>query len=73
MASHSGSSASRTPAAQYQLNARRKAGNQPDYVLESLGGGRREENRTRSSGESQEELTKVQHTMIAKVNVDQLV
>ena len=56
------------------MNARHNASNQTDYILESMGENRRESPRVRASGESQEGLTKVhQHTLIAKIDVDQLV
>lgn len=74
MASHSASNMSHTPAGHYQMNARHNASNQTDYILESMGENRRESPRVRASGESQEGLTKVhQHTLIAKIDVDQLV
>lgn len=74
MASHSASSMSHTPAAHYQMNARRNGGNQPEFNLESMGQTRREAHGVRGSGESQEGLTKGHHhVLIAKVDVDRLV
>lgn len=72
MPSHSASN--HTPAAHYQMNARRNVRGQPDYILESIGEMRRENRMARGSGESQEGLTKVhEHTLIAKVDVDRIV
>jgi hypothetical protein len=73
MASHSASNMSHTPAAQYQRNVKRNAGDQPEYVLESMGE-TREDRMARRSGDSQEGLTKVHHhTLIAKVDADRIV
>ncbi|KAG0648068.1 hypothetical protein D0Z07_5732 [Hyphodiscus hymeniophilus] len=74
MAPNSASSNSQKLAARNHIEARRTAGIQRAYVLESVRETRREGNRERRSGESQESLTKThEHILIAKVDVDQIV
>ena len=74
MGSHSASNVSHTPAAHYQMNARRNVGGQPDYILDSMGQTRRENRLGRESGDSQEGLTKVLgRTFITRVDVDRIV